>query len=286
MVSSNVCAVRLIKEVGIRAVIQVARVLGISTPLEYDYTIALGSNGVKLYELTRAYGAFANGGYLVQPYAIERIETSRGKVVYRAPKAKVSRQLSLKTAAEMTAMLKTVIQRGTGVAANIGKPAAGKTGTTDDYKDASFVGYTPNVVTGVWVGNDDNSDMRSIQGGTVPALIWRDVMKVATEPYGKVDFNYPDIELTAFQAKPGSIKVIKDEESQKEEQAQEQNQNQLPPATTPAEVLQNFKQQQAQQHPIPSTINEPAPTPVPAPQQPAAPPAPTPIPMAVPESLH
>lgn len=72
-----------------RAVIQVARVLGITTPLEYDYTIALGSNGVKLFELTRAYGAFANGGYIVQPYAIERIETSRGKVVYRAPKAKV-----------------------------------------------------------------------------------------------------------------------------------------------------------------------------------------------------
>ncbi len=286
MVSSNVCAVRLIKEVGIRAVIQIARVLGITTPLEYDYTIALGSNGVKLFELTRAYGAFANGGYVVQPYAIERIETSRGKVVYRAPKTKVSRQLSLKTAAEMTAMLKTVIQRGTGAAANIGKPAAGKTGTTDDYKDASFVGYTPTIVTGVWVGNDDNSDMRSIQGGTVPALIWRDVMKVATEPYGKVDFNYPDIELTAFQAKPGSIKVIKDEEENKEEQPQEQTENQLPTATTPAEVLENFKKQQAQQHPLPNTINEPAPTPAPAPQPPAPQTAPTPIPMAVPESLH
>lgn len=86
MVSSNVCAVRLIQDVGIRAVVQIARTLGISTPLEYDYTIALGSNGVKLFELTRAYGAFANGGYLVQPFAIERIETSRGKVVYRAPK--------------------------------------------------------------------------------------------------------------------------------------------------------------------------------------------------------
>ena len=125
MVSSNVCAVRLIQEVGIRAVIQVARTLGISTPLEYDYTIALGSNGVKLFELTRAYGAFANGGYIVQPYAIEKIETSRGKVVYRAPKTRITRQISLKTAAEMTAMMKTVIERGTGAAAKIGKPAAG-----------------------------------------------------------------------------------------------------------------------------------------------------------------
>lgn len=82
--------------------------------------------------------------------------------------------------------------------------------------------------------------MKSIQGGTVPALIWRDVMKVATEPYGKVDFNYPEIELTAFQAKPGSIKIIKQEEDKKEEENSE-TQNQVPEATTPAEVLQNFK---------------------------------------------
>ena len=129
MVSSNVCAARVIQEVGVRSVIQIARVLGIETPLEYDYTIALGSNGVKLFEFTRAYGAFANGGYVVQPYGIERVETSRGKVVYKASKTKITHQLSLKTAAEMTAMLRTVITNGTGAAANIGKPAAGKTGT-------------------------------------------------------------------------------------------------------------------------------------------------------------
>ena len=286
MVSSNVCAVRLIQDVGIRAVIGVARTLGISTPLEYDFTIALGSNGVKLFELTRAYGAFANGGYLVQPYAIERIETSRGKVVYRAPKTRISRQLSLKTAAEMTAMLKTVIERGTGAAANIGKPAAGKTGTTDDYKDASFVGYTPNVVTGVWVGNDDNSDMRSIQGGTVPALIWRDVMKVATEPYGKADFNYPEIELQGFQLKPGSIKIIK-EDTGKDENTEEQNAKGVnsevtTPATTPAEAVQNFKKQSEEQH-RPAAVSAPIPAARPVEHKPAA--APTPIPMAVPEGM-
>lgn len=289
MVSSNTCAVRLIQEVGIRAVIQIARVLGISTPLEYDYTISLGSNGVKLFELTRAYGAFANGGYVVQPYAIERIETSRGKVVYRAPKTKVSRQLSLKTAAQMTAMLKTVIDHGTGAAARIGKPAAGKTGTTDDYKDASFVGYTPNVVTGVWVGNDDNSVMRSIQGGTVPALIWRDVMKVATQPYGNVDFNYPEIKLMPFQLKAGSIRVLKEgeENSTQENENSDENSSQTTSeqpaeeATTPAEVLNNFKKQQNQTTPQPQSVQ-------PAIQQ-AAPPAakaPTPIPMAIPESLN
>ncbi len=275
MVSSNVCAVRLIQDVGIRAVVQIARTLGISTPLEYDYTIALGSNGVKLFELTRAYGAFANGGYLVQPFAIERIETSRGKVVYRAPKTRISRQLSLKTAAEMTAMLKTVIQRGTGAAANIGVPAAGKTGTTDDYKDASFVGYTPNIVTGVWVGNDDNSDMRSIQGGTVPALIWRDVMKVATKPYGNVDFNYPEIDLQGFSSKKVETKTLKEEN--KEDYATEapatETTEAIKPATTPAEAVQNYnKKQQATPTPTQHTEQHQS--------------APIPIPMAVPEGMN
>ena len=93
----------------------------------------------------------------------------------------------------MTSMLKMVVKHGTGMAANIGKPCAGKTGTTDDYKDAWFVGYTPSVVTGVWVGNDDNSRMSGLTGGTVPAIIWRDVMKKATEPYGNEDFGYPDM---------------------------------------------------------------------------------------------
>ncbi len=268
-VSSNVCAVRMIKEVGIRAVIQTARTLGISTPLEYDYTIALGSNGSKLFELTRAYGAFANGGYLVQPYAIERIETSRGKVVYRAPKTKVSRQLSLKTAAEMTAMLKTVVTKGTGRAANIGIPCAGKTGTTDDYKDASFVGYTPTIVTGVWVGNDDNTTTRSVQGGTVPALIWRDVMKTTIEEYGKADFNYPEIELIPSSA-------LKQPAEEKSEDKTDPN---------PTDPAAEEKQQSTEvSNASSSATQKQNQTSAPVPAQQAAPPAP--IPMAAPENLR
>ena len=224
-VSSNVCAARLIKEVGIRSVIQVVRVLGITTPLEYDYTIALGSNGTKLYEITRAYGAFANGGYLVEPYAIESVETSRGKVVYRAPQVRKSHQLSYNTAAVMTAMLKNVINGGTGAAANIGKPAAGKTGTTDDYKDASFIGYTPNVVTGVWVGNDDNSvNPKSVQGGTVPALIWRDIMKVATAPYKNADFDYPEVKLIDVKPKAEPVQEQVTEKTETQETTQQETQ--------------------------------------------------------------
>ena len=195
MISSNVCAARLIQYVGVRAVIQMARIMGITTPLEYDYTIALGSNGVKLYELTRAYGIFANGGFKVEPYGIERIESSRGKVLYSASRPRITKVLSTDTAAIMTAMMKTVIEHGTGLAARIGKPAAGKTGTTDDYKDAWFVGYTPTIVMGVWVGNDDNTRMGGLTGGTVPALIWRDIMKVAVESIGSDDFQYPEVVL-------------------------------------------------------------------------------------------
>ena len=297
MVSSNVCAARMIYEVGIRSVIQIARVLGIETPLAYDYTIALGSNGVKLFEFTRAYGAFANGGYVVQPYGIERVETSRGKVVYRAPKAKASHQISLRTAAEMTAMLKTVIAHGTGRAANIGKPAAGKTGTTDDNKDAYFVGYTPNIVTGVWVGSDDNSVMnKSIQGGTVPALIWKDVMQVATEPYGNAEFNYPQVALDPFTLDPKNVKIIKQGEDYQEDNSKpeetsentEENVNRF--KINPQQLLKNMKFNNPQ---MPQTYQVQQLLPPNEYEQPTSrqqvqvtPPAPTPIPMAVPESLN
>ncbi|MBQ6516144.1 PBP1A family penicillin-binding protein [bacterium] len=213
MISSNVCAARLIQYAGIRSVIQLARVMGITTPLEYDYTIALGSNGVKLYEMTRAYGVFANGGYKVEPYGIQKIESSRGKVLYEAPQTRKYKVLSEDTASDMTTMMKTVILYGTGAAANIGKPAAAKTGTTDDYRDACFIGYTPDVVTGVWVGNDDNSRMPGLTGGTVPALIWKDIMIVATQPYGNRDFEYVPIQLKQF--KITGAKFITPEEVKK-----------------------------------------------------------------------
>lgn len=284
MVSSNVCAARVIQEVGIRSVIQIARALGLTTPLEYDYTISLGSNGVKLFEFVRAYGAFANGGYVVEPYAIERIEDSRGRVLYRAPKTKTSHQLSLKTAAEMTAMLKTVILSGTGTGANFGRPAAGKTGTTDDYRDAYFVGYTPDIVTGVWVGDDNNKQMRGLTGGTVPARIWKDIMVVATKNMEVRDFDYPDVELKNYHVSFAKAKFIGDDENPKNEggllnidnsepiniQGEEpapqtpQPLNNITRESTPADVVKSYKQQNA---PVPSSNKAP-------------------IPMAVPESLR
>ena len=238
MVSSNVCAARMIAEVGVRSVIQLVRSLGIETPIAYDHTIALGSNGVKLFEFTRAYSAFANGGFVTQPYSVVKIESPRGKILYEAPKTRMYRELNYRTAVQMTAIMKTVITSGTGRAANIGVPSAGKTGTTNNNRDAYFVGYTPNVVAAVWVGNDDNStSSKGVVGGTVPARIWHDAMLPAVEKYGKEDFSYPVVSLMPFSLPPGSIIIdnigfveeMNNAELQAQQEALEKNDNKLLP---------------------------------------------------------
>ena len=204
-ISSNVAAVRLIKKTGADAVITTAREMGITTPLQNDLTIALGSNGVKLYDMVVAYGAFANGGFRVKPYAVERVENSRGVVIYENSGPKIVKVISFDTAAGMTYMLRKVVEVGTGRAANISKAAAGKTGTTDDYHDAWFMGYTPDIVAGVWLGNDDNTKLPGITGGGLPARVWADYMKVATTNFADSVFDYP--KLDGIQSsKPQEIK--------------------------------------------------------------------------------
>ena len=118
----------------------------------------------------------------------------------------------------MTAMMKTVIISGTGTGANIGKPAAGKTGTTDDCRDAYFVGYTPDIVTGVWVGDDNNKQVNGLYGGTIPARIWKEVMTVATRDMGAKDFDYPQIDLENYN-KDGKdeVRIIGDDENPENE---------------------------------------------------------------------
>lgn len=190
--SSNSIAVRLISDIGVDNVISMARRLGITTYLAHDPTIALGSNGVKLIEMATAYGAIANGGVKVEPYGVERVETSNGRIIYQA-NSNYRRVLDTKTAAYMVQMLEQVIKIGTGKAANIGRPAAGKTGTTDSYKDAWFIGFTPDVVTGVWVGNDNNTSNAGLTGGTIPATIWGQYMRTVEENNPVMGFLYPEI---------------------------------------------------------------------------------------------
>ncbi len=211
--SSNVIAARLITQYGISRTIRTTRKLGITTPLQKDPTIALGSNGVNLFELTSAYSVFANGGIKVQPYAVERVETSEGKIIYQA-ETKFKRVFSPKVVASMVDMLTQVIKIGTGRAANFGRPAAGKTGTTDSYRDAWFMGFTPEYATGVWIGNDNNTPTKKITGGGLPAIIWREYMKKITKDRPFVDFIYPEIIIdpTLKQNEKVNFEALIDEE--------------------------------------------------------------------------
>lgn len=190
--SSNVVASKLIMDCGVHEVIKTARKMGITTPIEKDPTIALGSSGVKMIELATAYGVLANGGIKVAPYGIEKIETANGKLVYVANN-EYRRVLDIKTVAYMVEMLKQVVNFGTGRGSYIGRPSAGKTGTTDSYRDAWFVGFTPDIVTAVWVGNDNNTPTNKLTGGSLPAVIWRDYMKMITYNKPVMDFMYPEI---------------------------------------------------------------------------------------------
>lgn len=181
--SLNVPTVRIAQDIGIDKAIFYAQEMGISTFVlngatnDRNLSTALGgmTRGVTPLELTSAFGTFANRGIHVDPVAVVRVVSRTGKVLEEAERREKS-VVSAANAATMTNMLVDVIQRGTGTRANIGRPAAGKTGTTSDYHDAWFVGYTPDLVAGVWIGNDSVSDLHGMAGGTTPAVIWRSFM--------------------------------------------------------------------------------------------------------------
>ncbi len=180
--SINTVAARLANEVGTANVAATAHRLGITSQIQTDPSMALGAVGVSPLEMAQAYDAFANGGYLVHAYAIERIRTGSGKVLYDhgVEQAQRTQVIGSPALPEMTQMLREVIASGTGARAKIpGYDLAGKTGTTSDYRDAWFVGFTGGFVTAVWVGRDDNTPMKRVTGGGPPAEIWRSFMTSA-----------------------------------------------------------------------------------------------------------
>ena len=139
-------------------------------------SIVLGSGAVTLLDLTAAYAALANGGVGVWPHGLESVRDRDGRVIDKPSGGGPGRIADANAVAEVDAILARVIAEGTGRNARFGVPAAGKTGTTTDGRDAWFVGFTERYVAGVWLGNDDNSPMEKVAGGTLPARIWRDVM--------------------------------------------------------------------------------------------------------------
>lgn len=175
--SLNTVAAKLAVRVGPEAVVDVAHRLGITSHLGTDASIALGTSEVTLLDLTTAFTPFANGGYTVQPYVVKRITTRDGLVLYERQGDGFGQSVSPQALGAMNSMMSAVVDEGTAKAARIrGFQVAGKTGTSQDYRDAWFVGYTTHYVAGVWVGNDDNSPTKNVTGGSIPAAIWRDVM--------------------------------------------------------------------------------------------------------------
>ncbi len=178
--SINTIAAKLAQAVGPENVALTAERLGIMSPLGHDASIALGTSEVTPLELTAAFVPFANGGKAVQPYVVRRITTRGGKVLYERGGDGLGQVVADHELGEMNQLFRAVVQHGTATKAQFGDfDIGGKTGTSQDYRDAWFVGFTPYMVTGVWMGNDDNSPTKNVTGGSLPTLVWRDVMEPA-----------------------------------------------------------------------------------------------------------
>ena len=179
--SLNTVAVRLTLETGAANVVRTAHRLGIASKLEANTSIALGTSEVSLIELTGAYAVFANGGAAVAPHVVERVRAIDGKVLYERAPQNAGQVVEPRYVAMMNTMMQETILSGTARKAALGGgwPAAGKTGTSQDFRDAWFIGYTANLVTGVWLGNDDSSPSRKATGSGLPVDIWSKFMKPA-----------------------------------------------------------------------------------------------------------
>ncbi|WP_300667666.1 penicillin-binding protein 1A [Desulfoluna sp.] len=191
--SKNIPAVRLADSIGVANVAAFARRLGITSPLHGNLSLALGTAETNLMELTRAYAVFPNRGVRSTPMGITRIENRDGRVIWEGRPAHAV-AITRDDAAVITDMLAAVVTEGTGrKALRVGKPLAGKTGTTDNYRDALFLGFSPYVAAGVWVGNDNHAPLGRLETGARAALpIWTDVMEAAWANRPPAQFDIPD----------------------------------------------------------------------------------------------
>jgi penicillin-binding protein 1A len=191
--SLNSVAAQMVMEVGPKRVAETAKRLGIDSKIEHNASIALGTSEVTLEELTGAYAPFANGGYKVTPFLIRRVLSADGKILYQRNAAPPPQVVDQRELGMMNAMLTQAVNSGTGKAARIkGWQVAGKTGTTQNSRDALFVGYTANLIAGVWFGNDDGTPMKHVTGGTLPARTWARFMTTAHKgvPVAALPGNY------------------------------------------------------------------------------------------------
>jgi penicillin-binding protein 1A len=194
--SRNVVAVKLAQDIGIDRVVEYAHRMGVTAPLDPTLSLALGSSGISPLDNAAGYATLANGGVHITPTSIKLVRDSLGTPVLDNTFPQQTEVVSAGVAYIMTSMLESVIQSGTGYPnADIGRPAAGKTGTTSSFRDAWFVGYTPDLVAAVWIGNDHYERMNESYGGNIPARIWARFMKRALAHTKPHDFVMPEGEV-------------------------------------------------------------------------------------------
>jgi penicillin-binding protein 1A len=162
--------------------VQTAKRMGINSPLGAVPSIALGTSEVTLLEMTGAYAPFSNGGFAVLPFVVQRVRTPDGNVIFERTASGLGRVASIESVALMNDMMQATVEMGTATRANLaGWPAGGKTGTSQNFRDAWFIGYTANLTAGVWLGNDSDAPTKHTSGGTMPAEIWAKFMTKAHE---------------------------------------------------------------------------------------------------------
>ncbi len=208
--SMNTAAIRLMQDIGVRSTINTAKRLGIYSPLQANLSLALGSGSLSPMEISTAYAVIANGGRAVYPYAITKITDQNGELYYERPKRNTTRRIVQKHHVKsLTSMMRMVIQEGTGRRASLDFKTAGKTGTSQDNRDAWFTGFNDEIITTVWLGNDDNSPMQGVTGSSHPAEIWRDVMNVSHNKYKPINnknFNETSFRNLLSRILPGNNK--------------------------------------------------------------------------------
>ncbi len=190
--SRNVVTVKLMQKIGIRGTIKLAKSLGITSNMEKNLSISLGSSGLTLFELTSAYSAFANNGTLIKPSAVRNIKNRKGETLYSST-PKITQPISPGVAYIVTSLLQSVVKHGTGKKVKVlNRPVAGKTGTTNNYVDAWFMGYTPELATGVWVGKDKDESLGRNETGSRAAIpIWLQFMQEALANKPVTNFQIP-----------------------------------------------------------------------------------------------
>jgi penicillin-binding protein 1A len=176
--SSNSVAIQLSKELGPKKIAKTMRLTGINSKIDdQDLTISLGNSQVSLFELTSAYATIANDGTPVNPYVITQISNQNDEILYQKSNSKSKTVFSKKAIEAIKIVLREVVERGTGRIANINSNIYGKTGTSKNFHDAWFVGFDDEKIVGIWIGNDDNSPMKKITGGSLPAELFSKIIR-------------------------------------------------------------------------------------------------------------